>query len=109
MTHFSIFRHELGNLEAMFLQVGVKECLCMPLDPKKKDSKKLHALLERLDIKATVVKAVLLTLVASLPLPCFPLSILISHLILFRQISRPETSNKICSDFLVRIIFQKSR
>jgi hypothetical protein len=34
----------------------VKEVLCLPLDSKDKDSKKLFELLDRMDIKATVKK-----------------------------------------------------
>jgi len=42
---------QLTNLESLFYQIGTKECLCLPVQEKDKDSKKLHEILEKLDIK----------------------------------------------------------
>jgi len=46
----------LTNLESLFYQVSAKECLCPPLDAKDKDNKRMHELLEKLDIKVTAKK-----------------------------------------------------
>jgi len=37
------------NLESVFYQIGVKECLCPPLDEKDKYSKRMHEIIDRSD------------------------------------------------------------